>query len=73
MPVYNYATLDDPAAAAGGRSTFAEGINDAGQIVGLFQDSLSRQHGFLLRQPSQQIATRSSIGDGRRLQCRTSS
>jgi len=34
MPVYNCTTLDDPA-AAGGRGTFAEGINDAGQIVGL--------------------------------------
>jgi probable HAF family extracellular repeat protein len=46
MPVYNYTTLDDPSAGSGG-ATFAFGINDAGQIVGFYQDSLSHQHGFL--------------------------
>jgi len=54
MPVYNYTTLDDPA-AAGGRGTFAEGINDAGPIVGLSKTA-SRANTNFLRQPSQQIA-----------------
>jgi probable HAF family extracellular repeat protein len=40
--------LDDPLAAGGGHGTFATGINDAGQIVGFYQDGLSRTHGFLL-------------------------
>jgi probable HAF family extracellular repeat protein len=44
MPVYNFTTLADPA----GAGALALGINDAGQIVGLYDDSLSREHGFLL-------------------------
>jgi hypothetical protein len=39
--VGNFSGFDDPS-AAGGRGTFAFGINDAGQIVGLHRDSLSR-------------------------------
>ena len=35
MPVYSYSTLDDPAQV--GFTTFAEGINNAGQIVGNIQ------------------------------------
>jgi probable HAF family extracellular repeat protein len=39
-----YITLDDPLATQG---TIAQGINDAGQIVGTYSDNTS-QHGFLL-------------------------
>jgi probable HAF family extracellular repeat protein len=44
MPVNIYTTLDDPAAANG---TFANGINDAGQIVGGYSGSNNDNHGFL--------------------------
>jgi hypothetical protein len=40
---YDFTTLDVPGAA----STFALGINDAGQIVGSYSDG-ARDHGFLL-------------------------
>jgi hypothetical protein len=33
MPIYTYTTIDDPSATG---STFATGINDAGQIVGVY-------------------------------------
>jgi len=39
-----YTTIDFPSAI----STTAYGINDDGQIVGTYTDSLSRQHGFLI-------------------------
>jgi probable HAF family extracellular repeat protein len=43
MPVYTYTTIDDPLATKG---TTAEDINNAGQIVGSY-DNASGQHGFL--------------------------
>ena len=43
MPVYSYTTIDDPLATSG---TIAQGINEAGQIVGYYIDA-SGQHGFL--------------------------
>jgi probable HAF family extracellular repeat protein len=43
--VYSYTTLNDPQALATGL-TVANGINDAGEIVGLYADS-SGYHGFL--------------------------
>jgi probable HAF family extracellular repeat protein len=44
-----YTTLDDPLAATVTTSgTEAFGINDAGQIVGTYQDSNHHYHGFLL-------------------------
>jgi hypothetical protein len=45
MPVYNYATLDDPLAQVLG--TQAVGINDAGQIVGTYRTGFTF-HSFLL-------------------------
>src|SRR5436190_1345612 len=39
-----YTTLDDP---LGPRDTIAQGINDAGQIVGYYFDAGNHQHGFL--------------------------
>jgi hypothetical protein len=44
MPIYVFNTFDDPLATAG---TQAVGINDMGQIVGLYGDG-SGNHGFLL-------------------------
>jgi probable HAF family extracellular repeat protein len=43
--VYSYTTINDPQALAAGL-TVANGINDAGEIVGLYADS-SGYHGFL--------------------------
>ena len=45
MPVNIFTTLDDPLAT---NLSFAEGINDAGQIVGQFRDASNRLHGYLL-------------------------
>jgi probable HAF family extracellular repeat protein len=42
--VYSYTTLNDPQALAG--STTANGINNSGEIVGIYQDA-SGYHGFL--------------------------
>src|SRR5207247_4335638 len=39
-----YTRIDDP---LGNRATFANGINDAGQIVGYYRDASGREHGFL--------------------------
>ena len=39
---YTFTTLDDPSATAG---TYLQGINDAGQIVGYYDDG-SGSHGF---------------------------
>jgi hypothetical protein len=33
MPIFTYTTLDDPLATGG---TFAQGINNSGQIVGYY-------------------------------------
>ena len=44
MMTYSYTTLNDPLAKYG---TVAQGINDAGQIVGWYKDSSSALHGFL--------------------------
>ena len=44
IPIYTYTTLNDP---SGTNGTFPFDINDVGQIVGVFQDSSSVQHGFL--------------------------
>jgi probable HAF family extracellular repeat protein len=46
VPTYTYTPLDDPLAVHGAFGTFAQGINDLGQIVGYYADS-SGQHGFL--------------------------
>src|SRR2546429_6878198 len=46
MPIYNYVTLDEPLGIDG---TSANGINDAGQIVGGYTDLQFRDHGFLLK------------------------
>ena len=43
MSVYTYTTLDDPLATG---STFAYGINSAGQVVGEYHNA-SGDHGFL--------------------------
>jgi probable HAF family extracellular repeat protein len=43
MPIYNYATLDDP---GGGAYTEAFDINDTGQVVGAYLTA-SGTHGFL--------------------------
>ena len=45
MPIYTYTTFDDPLATGG--DTQALGINDAGQIVGFYEDSSLKLHGFL--------------------------
>jgi len=37
MPIYTYTTLDDPASTIG--ITQAFGVNDAGQIVGVYDNS----------------------------------
>jgi probable HAF family extracellular repeat protein len=42
---YNFQTIDDPLGVNG---TGAEGINDRGQIVGVYFDANNVQHGFLL-------------------------
>ena len=46
MPVYTYTTLDDPLALAVGGPTGAWGINNTGQIVGLYRN-FGGTHGFL--------------------------
>src|SRR5207302_7837812 len=43
-----YTTLDPP----GSIEAKAEGINDAGQVVGVYFDSAARQHGFLFSEGS---------------------
>jgi len=48
---FNLATIDAPCAACPGgiaRSTSAQGINPAGDIVGTYTDAVGGQHGFLL-------------------------
>src|SRR5690349_17302061 len=43
MATYTFKTLDDPSATGG---TFAQGINDSGQLVGYYVDN-SGTHGFV--------------------------
>jgi hypothetical protein len=40
-----YETVDDP----GGTQTFINGINDKGELVGVFYDSAGSTHGFLAK------------------------
>ena len=42
MTTYTFSPIDD-----GTNGTGATGINDAGQIVGFYEDSSGAQHGFL--------------------------
>ena len=44
LPFVTYSTLDDPSAAYG---TYANGINDNGEVVGYFYDSNDVAHGFV--------------------------
>src|SRR5262249_35670219 len=44
MAGYIISVLNDPSTAGG---TFAEGINDSGQVVGYYVDTGGHQHGFL--------------------------
>src|SRR5436305_15258573 len=45
---YTFTTLNDPSAGTnGGEGTSANGINNAGQIVGAYIDSINKTHGFL--------------------------
>jgi probable HAF family extracellular repeat protein len=44
MPIYTYASFDDPLATNG---TFPLAINGGGQIVGHYDDSSFHIHGFL--------------------------
>ena len=43
MTIYTYTTIDYP----GSTQTFAQSINDSGQIVGLYFDGRGDPHGFL--------------------------
>lgn len=48
---FNFSTIDVPCPACPGgiaRSTSAQGINPAGQIVGGYRDAVGAQHGFVL-------------------------
>ncbi|HLH87339.1 MAG TPA: FG-GAP-like repeat-containing protein [Xanthobacteraceae bacterium] len=44
VTTYSFTSLDDPSATTG---TFAQGINDSGEVVGYYDDSQG-SHGFLL-------------------------
>src|SRR5581483_6001431 len=49
---FNYYTIDVPCSACPGgiaRSTSAQGINPAGDIVGSYVDAVGMSHGYLLR------------------------
>jgi len=43
QPMYSFATID-PLGATG---TFPNGVNNAGQVVGNYNDALNVSHGFL--------------------------
>ena len=43
QPIYSFTTIDP----AGSSATFAQGINNSGQIVGNFNDAQNVSHGFL--------------------------
>jgi len=43
QPIYSFTTIDP----AGSSATFAQGVNNAGQIVGNFNDAQNVSHGFL--------------------------
>src|ERR1051325_8274747 len=42
----SYTSFDDPLGINGGAGTWGQGINDSGQVVGYFQDSLHHTHSF---------------------------
>jgi probable HAF family extracellular repeat protein len=44
---YSYTTVDDPAATNSTNGTYAQGINDMGEVVGYYYDSAGNAHGFL--------------------------
>jgi probable HAF family extracellular repeat protein len=47
MPTtYSYTTVDDPAATNSTNGTYAQGINDTGEVVGYYYDSAGNAHGF---------------------------
>src|SRR6516164_10076428 len=52
MPIYTFTTLDDPSATQLAGGTHSQGINDAGQIVGVYDNpglpGFFTPHGFLL-------------------------
>ena len=51
VPSFNYYSIDVPCSACPGgiaRRTALNGINPAGDIVGVYTDAVGRQHGFLL-------------------------
>lgn len=50
-PVYaqsgwTFTTIDNPAAINSTNGTYAQGINDPGQVVGYYYDSAGNSHGF---------------------------
>jgi probable HAF family extracellular repeat protein len=47
MTVYSYTTFDDPAATQQAGGTGAWGVNDSGQIVGLYVNAAG-EHGYLM-------------------------
>jgi hypothetical protein len=53
MPINIFTTIDDPSAITGApdhaEGTFADRINDGGEIVGSFDDSSQLLHGFVLK------------------------
>ena len=46
MTTYTYTTVNDPAAINSTNGTYAQGINDAGEVVGYYYDSAGFAHGF---------------------------
>jgi probable HAF family extracellular repeat protein len=44
---YTYTTLDDPSAGTQETYTFADSINDSGQVAGYYLDSNAVSHGFV--------------------------
>src|SRR5262249_34829678 len=42
-----FTTVDDPAGNPPGQGTFVNGINDLGQLVGVYLDATGLNHGFL--------------------------
>jgi probable HAF family extracellular repeat protein len=43
---WTFTTVDDPAAINGTNGTYAQGINDSGQVVGYSYDTAGNAHGF---------------------------
>src|SRR5271166_1612497 len=46
MTALTYTTLDDPAATNSTNGTYAQGVNDTGEVVGYYYDSAGNAHGF---------------------------